>query len=561
MKHLQFNFAGMTRRVVSASTMALVIGFAFQLVAPQPANAAGLKLIGVWADPERTFAESFAEIVAYDPATQIVFSTNGFLNRIDRIDISDPTTPLQLDPIDLSPFGGGVNSVAFKNGIGAAAVEAAVVTDPGSVVFFDAAGTFGQSVAVGALPDMLTFTPDGTKVLVANEGEPRGSVDPKGSVSVIDVTGGVLPGDPALSATTIGFTRFDGDEDTLRAQGVRIFPGKLASDDFEPEYIAVSPDGTMAFVSLQEANTLARINLLTLDEADVALLPLGFKDHSLPGNGLDASDRDDAINIANWPVFGLYMPDSIASYEVDGTTYVVTANEGDSRDEDERVRNLDLDPTAFPNAASLQEVAALGRLTVSTIDGDTDGDGDFDQLFAYGARSFSIYDQNGNQVFDSGDDFERITALMFPADFNADNEENQSFDSRSDNKGPEPEALTIAVQDGRTYAFIGLERIGGIMVYDITDPLNVVFKQYVNDRDFGLSEDDLESNLSLHLGPEGLLFIPALDSPTGRPLLLAANEVSGTVSIYAVPLPGTLALTLVGLAGIGVLTRRRRAAT
>ena len=550
---------GLPRLAGTAATVALGFGLASALLAPTPASAAGLNLIGVWADPDRAFGESFAEIVAYDPATQIVFSTNGFLNRIDRIDISDPKAPTLLGSIDLSPFGGGVNSVAFKNGIGAAAVEAAVVTDPGSVVFFDAAGNFGQSVAVGALPDMLTFTPDGTKVLVANEGEPSGGIDPKGSVSIIDVTGGVLPGDPALSAMTIGFTKFDGDEDNLRSLGVRIFPGKLASDDFEPEYITVSPDGTMAFVALQEANTLAKINLLTLDEADVELLPLGVKDHSLPGNGLDASDRDDAINIANWPVFGLYMPDSIASYAVDGMTYVVTANEGDARDEDARVRNLVLDPTAFPNAASLQQVAALGRLTVSTIDGDTDGDGDFDQLFAYGARSFSIYDQNGNQVFDSGDDFERITALRFPNEFNSDNDANDSFDTRSDNKGPEPEALTIAVQDGRTYAFIGLERIGGIMVYDISDPLNVVFKQYVNDRDFGLSEQDLENNLSLHLGPEGLLYIPAGDSPIGIPLLLAANEVSGTVSIYTVPLPGTLALTLVGLAGIGVLTRRRRA--
>ncbi len=559
MKHFLLSFLGMPRRVAVVSTMALVIGFAAQLVAPRPANAVGLDLIGVWADPDRTFDAGFAEIVAYDPATQIVFSTNGSQNRIDRIDISDPTTPTLLGSIDLSPFGGGINSVAFKNGIGVAAVEAAVVTAPGSLVFFDAFGTPGQSVTVGALPDMVTFTPDGTKVLVANEGEADGGIDPKGSVSVIDVTGGVLSGDPALSPITVGFTKFDGQEDPLRAQGIRIFPGKLASDDFEPEYITVSPDGTTAFVALQEANTLAKINLVTLDEADVVLLPLGLKDHSLPGNGLDASDRDDAINIANWPVSGMFMPDSIASYEVDGVTYIITANEGDARDEDARIKNLTLDPTTFPNAAELQQDANLGRLQVSDIDGDTDGDGDFDQLFAYGARSISIYDQNGNQVFDSGDDFEQITALLFPEDFNSDNEENDSFDNRSDNKGPEPEALTLAQLDGRTYAFVGLERIGGIMVYDVTDPLNVMFKEYVNDRDFGLSEEELENNLSLHLGPEGLLFIPAADSPTGIPLLLAANEISGTVTIYAVPLPGTLALSLVGLAGFGVLARRRRA--
>jgi Ca2+-binding RTX toxin-like protein len=230
----------------------------------------------------------------------------------------------------------------------------------------------------------------------------------------------------------------------------------------------------------------------------------------------------------------MYQPDAIATFAVNGETYIVTANEGDARDydtfsEEVRVADLTLDPDAFPNADELQAEAALGRLTVTNTLGDPDGDGDFDQLFSFGARSFSIWDSAGNLVFDSGDDFERITAELLPDNFNSDNDENDSFDSRSDAKGPEPEGVVTGVVDGRTYAFIGLERIGGIMVYDVTDPVSPSFVQYINTRDF---EGNAEAGTAGDLGPEGLVFIAAEDSPTGRPLLAVANEVSGSTTLY-----------------------------
>jgi Ca2+-binding RTX toxin-like protein len=251
-------------------------------------------------------------------------------------------------------------------------------------------------------------------------------------------------------------------------------------------------------------------------------------------NALDASDEDGNINIRNWPVQGMYQPDAIATFAVNGETYIVTANEGDARDydgfsEEVRVADLTLDPDAFPNADELQAEAALGRLTVTNTLGDPDGDGDFDQLFSFGARSFSIWDSAGNLVFDSGDDFERITAELLPDEFNSDNDENDSLDSRSDAKGPEPEGVVTGVVDGRTYAFIGLERIGGIMVYDVTNPVSPSFVQYINTRDF---EGNAEAGTAGDLGPEGLVFIAAEDSPTGRPLLAVANEVSGSTTLY-----------------------------
>ncbi len=270
------------------------------------------------------------------------------------------------------------------------------------------------------------------------------------------------------------------------------------------------------------------------------IIGLGVKDHSVEGNGIDASDRDDAINIETYPVFGLFMPDAIASYEFDGVNYFVTANEGDARDEDARVEDLDLDPTAFPNAAELQLEENLGRLEVSTIDGDTDGDGDFDELYAYGARSFTIFDAEGNLIFDSGDDFEQITAELIPEFFNSTNDENGSFDSRSDAKGPEPEGVVIGEVDGRTFAFIGLERVGGIMVYDITNPAEASFVDYLNNRNFDVEAElaDGSTNPAVgDLGPEGLTFISAEDSPTGEALLAVSNEVSGTTTLYEFDAP------------------------
>jgi phosphodiesterase/alkaline phosphatase D-like protein/DNA-binding beta-propeller fold protein YncE len=891
-----------------------------------------------------------AEILAFDPTRQALYVVSGG-NELQVLDASDPANLSLLFAIDLEAAAGvdigGASSVAYKDGLLAVAIEAATVTDPGVVALVNL-DTFADdpigsvnALPVGALPDMVTFSPDGTRVLVANEGEPSDGVDPDGSVSIIDVSGGVQ----AATVQTADFTAFNGREADLRGDGVRIFPDASASQDFEPEYIAVSPDGTTAYVTLQENNAVA---IVDIESATVqGIVPLGLKDFSkgkpelttydiedrgainnggdplvsalgttvelggfsglffdgvaengnlkfltvadrgpdvgtdgdkrlfllpelqarvvafelneatgeiaitnqlfltrqdgtpitglpnvpgfdeiaadalgnpvdlpyLPGaeefgtdydflgadlegivrapdgtywmvdeyrpaiyhfaadgtlinrfvpqgitaianalnpdasfevgtfgtetlpaeynnrranrgfegmaldtdagilyafiqtplsnpdrasgnassvirmlgidpatgeplaeyvyllqkpdvgnnvdkigdavyagngkffvmerdsavdvtaqkfvfevdlkgatnvlgmdfgdetleqqtpddlaamgiepvnktkvtnlpslgylpsdkpeglaylpdgrlvvlndndfgqvegtegvqlgiidfptgNTLDASDRDGGINLQNWPVFGLKMPDSIAAYEANGVTYFVIANEGDDRgDADEPGRGdairlgdlgdvvsfgrdgLSLDESFDP---TLTDDENLGRLTISSIDGDTDGDGDIDQITAYGGRSFSIYDELGNLVFDSGDDFERITAALTPDLFNADDGDPAEFDNRSDNKGPEPEALTLGEVNGRTLAFIGLERAGGgVMVYDITNPVQPAFLQYIR------SDEDI--------APEGLTFVTAEDSPSGIPLLMVANEVSGTVAVY-----------------------------
>jgi 2',3'-cyclic-nucleotide 2'-phosphodiesterase / 3'-nucleotidase / 5'-nucleotidase len=331
------------------------------------------------------FDESAAEIVAFDSDSQRLFVINANEGRVDVLDLSDPTNPTPLAPIDLPQFGGGVNSVAVHNGLVVVAAENEVKTEPGQAVFLDIDGNLLNSVTVGALPDMVTFTPNGRFVLVANEGEPNDeyTIDPEGSVSIISLRRGVANLTQA-DVRTATFTKFNNRRiDPL----IRIFgPNATVAQDLEPEYIAVSDDSRIAWVTLQENNALATIDIARADV--ISLRSFGLKDHSQPGNGLDASDRDDAINIANWPVYGMYMPDAIAAFTIRGQQYLITANEGDARDydgyaEEARVKNLDLDPTAFPNAADLQEDEAIGRLTVTTAQGDIDGDGYFEEIWAF----------------------------------------------------------------------------------------------------------------------------------------------------------------------------------
>ncbi|KPQ29855.1 MAG: hypothetical protein HLUCCX14_04300 [Marinobacter excellens HL-55] len=522
-----------------------------------------LNVLGTYASG--VFDESAAEIVAHDPANQRLFVINANDKVVDVLDINDPEMPNLLGSIDATAEGGPANSVAVYGDIVAVAIEADPKTDPGKVVFYDSTdlNKIGE-VTVGALPDMLTFTRDGKKVLVANEGEPSDdyTIDPEGSVSIIDLSNGVA----SATVTTAGFTGFDAEQADLEATGLRIFgPDASLAQDLEPEYIAVSIDNTKAWVALQENNAVAELDIAAGEIT--AIVPLGFKDHSILGNELDASNRDSGINIRNWPVKGMYQPDAITSYGFNGKTYYITANEGDARDydtwtEEFRVKDLTLTGT-LAGIAGIQDDENLGRLkTTSTMGisndcnpsqlpadlGDLNNDGnvdvddvkiyvenncEYDTLYSYGARSFSIWSADGTRVFDSGSEFERITASLIPDNFNGNNDEN-SFDNRSDDKGPEPEGVTVGEINGQTFAFIGLERVGGIMVYNVTNPQNPEFVQYLNNRDFSVSENDLKDGMAGDLGPEGFAFISSENSPNGKPMLVVGNEVSGTTTLFGI---------------------------
>ena len=498
-----------------------------------------------------------AEISAYDPSSKRMFVTNGPDNSLRIVNLTNPASPIQISSISMAAYGSDITSVACnKKGIIAAAIlDSNGKTNPSSIVFFDINGNFISKVKVGANADNVVFTPNGQKVLVANEGEPNNgyTIDPEGSVSIIDVAGG-FAGLTQSNVQTAGFTAFNAPtvidskiKITGRIQASGVFSrNSTVAEDLEPEYITVSDDNSTAWVTCQENNAIAVININTATVT--SLLPLGFKNHNLTGNGFDPSDR--SLNnttaqaaIANWPVFGMYQPDAISSYKVGTQTFLVTANEGDARADwgsanNEEVRagatSFVLDTVKFggvSNVTALKANGALGRLNVTNRFGDFNNDGKFDSIFTYGARSFSIWNgSTGALVWDSKDDFEQRTLAMFPSNFNAGHNTN-NLDDRSDNKGPEPESVTVGKILDSTYAFVGLERIGGIMIYNITNPNNPYFVQYINTRNFSQTPG---LNLGGDLGPEGIIFVPRNESPNGKDLILLSNEVSGTVAVFQI---------------------------
>lgn len=522
---------------------------------------------GIWDD-------GGAEIVAFDKTTDQVFVVNAADGTVDVLDLSDPANPTKITTIDLSVANvaefvvGGANSVAVKNGVLAVAVENDDKQANGKIYFYQTADlSFVAAKDAGALPDMVTFSPDGDYVLAANEGEPSKDykTDPEGSITIINISQGIENATPTLA----DFTAFNegGVKANELPSDIRIFgPNASVAQDLEPEYITVSADSKTAYVALQENNGLAIVNI---ENAEVeAIAALGFKDHSLEGNALDANKNDKQPVLESLPIYGMYQPDSIASYEVNGRTYIVTANEGDGREyvddaeteaaclEDGGVKfddgdcfyyvdeadlsDLALDASVFSNdmIVKLQDGDGIGDLTVTNALGDANEDGHYEAIYAYGARSFSIWNDEGELVFDSGDQFERKIAELTPDNFNLSNTKNKQED-RSDNKGPEPEGLAVGKVGDRTYAFIGLERQGGIMVYEITSPSDAKFVNYYNNRDFtvDLAEVDagnLPAGAAGDLGPEGLTFVSAEDSPNGTPLLIVGSEISGTTTVYEV---------------------------
>jgi DNA-binding beta-propeller fold protein YncE len=577
------------------------------------ATPAGLTLQKIGGYSTGQYEVSAAEIPAFDAASKRLFVVNAQLGAVDVLNLANPANPVKIGTLDATAvlLGAEINSVAVFNGIVAVAIQAPVKTDPGRMALYRASDlTLISSVTIGAQPDMITFTPDGTSVLVANEGEPSDNyqTDPEGSISVIDVRNLATP-----VVRTAGFTAFNTQAAALRTAGVRIYgPNASVAQDLEPEYIAISADGTTAWVTLQENNALAKVNIATATVTNI--LPLGYKDHSLTANALDVSDRDNAINIKTWAgVQGMYLPDSMAAYTAGGQTYLVTANEGDARAwgennpayltnqdptlgfiEELRVSALArtagwqvvppqlrsvagaptlagalLDPAVFgycgASAGSPGTCIAngeLGRLNISwvqgyktdamgaplryTAAGVQDAAGDrlmYDKLYSYGARSFSIRDANGALVWDSGAAIEQFlnsadcklgSARNIPCAtyFNSGHNEGNALDSRSDAKGPEPEGLTLGKIGNKTFAFVGLERMGGVLVFDITNPAAPTRVDYLNTRDEWTTQPSAANLATVgDLGPEGLVFIPAAQSPNGKPLLVVGNEVSGTTAV------------------------------
>lgn len=448
-----------------------------------------------------------SEISAYDPFSKRLFTVNNeSAAKIDVLDLSALPKITKLPAINVSALGGVANSVAVYDGKLAIALEALNKQDNGSVVVLNTS-TFAQitKIAVGALPDMVTFSPDGKYIVTANEGEPNAAYtnDPAGSISIINVQDN-------YSVKTLDFSPFEAARTQLTTAGLRVFgPNATLAKDIEPEYVAISADSKKAWVTLQENNGIAEVDLVAGTITKIS--PLGTKNLNIATNGFDPSDRDNKIGLSNWPVQSFYMPDGLAYFSVGGTNYLITADEGDARDyagysEEVRIGSLNLDATAFPNAASLKQVGILGRLRVTNSAGDTDKDGDYDVLYGFGGRGFSIYNAATIQrVFEPGKSLEERVVAAGKYD-----------DDRSDDKGIEAENVTVGMVNGKLLAFIVLERADAVAVYDLSVPTAPQFLQLLPTGD----------------APEGVLFVPAPQSPNGRSLLIVSCEGDGTVKMY-----------------------------
>jgi hypothetical protein len=520
------------------------------------------------------YDKSAAEIPTYCQKTKQVFVVNAESGRVDVLGLGDDGSLTKVGSIDAAgDLGNGmsaVNSVSVLDGTLAVAVEAGVITENGRVAFYDTGSLqLKSSVEAGALPDMVTFTPDGQWVLVANEGEPNEdyTIDPEGTVTVVDVRHGF--DQPNTRTVTFRDWNSGGKHakqlPELKKQGLRVFGQVSQSDDLkkktpatfaqdvEPEWIAVDQESRFAYVCLQEVNAVAEVDIA--DATVRRIIPLGYKNFGEAGNGIDASDKDDCIDIhPRSGLFGILQPDTIRIYQQNGKRLLVTANEGDSRvrpTSDDAVAGLE-EGAIFEDEASLEDWPTagtqfekqtsdteLGRLKLvrDLVDDHLDEEGRPTQLFAFGSRSFSIIDlTTGDTVFDSGDDFEQITAQRFPEFFNVSND-SLIKEKRSRSKGPEPEGLVLGTVGEKTYAFIGLERIGGIMVYDITQPESSKHVGYFNNRRFDVAatRDDGTANPEAgDSGIEGLIFVPAEKSPTSTDLVIAGNETSGTTTVWEV---------------------------
>ncbi len=448
-----------------------------------------------------------AEITTFDPVTKRLLAVNnGSTNKIDVIDFANPASISVIHSISMAPYGGYVNSVDAYNGKLAAAIESTDKQAAGKIVVFNTS-TYAEEkvISVGALPDMVTFSPDGKYIISANEGEPNAAYtnDPEGSVSIIDVANN-------YAVKTVNFSAFSSQLADLTAKGFRVFgPGKDFVKDIEPEYITVADDSKTAWVTLQENNAIAEINLTAGTIARI--MPLGFKDYHAAGNMIDVSDRDNAVNFTSWKVLGTYMPDAISFVRHNGVQYLFTANEGDAREYDafaevKRVKDLKLDATVFTNGAALKADGQLGRLNVTNTLGDTDGDGDYDALYSFGARSFSVWNaQTGQLVFDSKNELDVKAKDAGIYD-----------DTRSDDKSVEPEAITIGRVGSKRIACVGLERADAVALYDVTNPVAPVFVKILPTGD----------------APEGVLFISASKSPIQQSLLVVSSENDGVVKVY-----------------------------
>ncbi len=565
-------------------------------------------------DPEN------AEIIDYSPVNNTLVSTSsavatgGFGVKLYTVNADGTLTERAVVAYD-DAFGAVENMFSTSSaaldpkgrGFGAVAlIPLANASVKGKVAFFDFRASTAASarklkvLEVGFHPDAIKFTPDGSKLIVANEGEikavalsaasavtasavvpvastsllvagmdvfggsiPGGTtiqsidsatqitlsapvtlssgasfnaqlptnLDAPGSISIIDLTGVTSPASIAAATFTQSrVTEFDFQAANLATgvniNGVRYNHFGLPPADryrfIEPENLA--PMNDKVYVTLQENNAIAEFTYATSKWTKIT--PLGTLTQTIDASDQDGPSNAKAVQIDE-VVAGIPMPDAIVAYEVGGQRYLVTANEGDARPDDADIarvsatgtlaatkKGMPMDPTVL--ASGINANNRLARLNISLVDGDIDNDDDIDIPTMIGTRSFSIWNATtGALVWDSGS-LETLLYSLAPAFHNINNGNLADWDTRSDDKGPEPEALAIGTYGSSVLAFVGMERQNGLLIYNITNPTNPQFLGYQNHLDRGI------------ISPESIVFIPAAGSPSTMPMFVAGFEGTGS---------------------------------
>lgn len=572
-------------------------------------SARAMTLLNAYVEGNITRAGG-SEVVSYTTqdntllATVANASTSAF--GVQIMTLSSSATLGERAYVDYSTIFGvptnmnSISSVAAdpsNRGFGVATlIPTANTTTAGKIAFFDLTSAFSGgnrtllTLDVGFHPDSVTFSADGSKLIVVNEGEFNATVanasstgNAPGSISVINL-GSITSSAQIAALTNSDVSTFDFSSTNLSAgvtlAGIRNpsvaalgtsgafissvpnFTALAGSDpDFykgmEPEFASVL--GNKVHVTLQENNAIATFDL-TINKW-TAVNNLGTITQII-----DASDQDGTGNTAsisiNDTVKGLPMPDTMRAFSSGGNNYLITVNEGDARGDDRDTSrfgstsgnssmNTILDSSLISDPSRANNV--LGRLNVSRINGDNNNDGKIDDAVMIGTRSITIWNADtGAKVWDSGQstntNFETILASLDPTRFNMNNGLPSNFDTRSDDKGPEPEALTIGQFGSSLLAFVGMERQNGLMVYDITNPNSPTFVSYLNSQVDGL------------ISPESMVYIPISQSPTGSALLITGYEGTGSsgsgIGVYAVPEPSRAVLAFASL--FSLFFRRRR---
>ncbi len=502
--------------------------------------------------------EGSGEIATFHPGSKRIFATNGVKNSIDIFDISNVAAPKKVGSLSLSPYGNDVTSVAAGRDVVVAAVlvtetfsaTGAPSTPNGKLVVFDTNGKVLSSPDIlGVLPDSVTFAPNGTTALVAIEGQPvcakddpattakedtdySKASDPEGGVSIVDLTN---PAAPVVKFA--GFKQFNVAQ--MKAKGIAVSSVvNNVAKDFEPEFIT-AVDNKYAYVTIQEANAIGKLDI---EAASFESVTRAFES-KLSVTARDTSDRDSGAGPRNYAnVVGASQPDAIASFKVGSGHYFVTANEGDAREytclnDDQRGSSLKVDSRRFPNWSTLSANAALGRAKVNPTIGDRDGDGDIDTIHLRGSNSMTMY-RNGIALWDSGELLDQIQIKAFGV-ANINGSHSLSSDKstmnyvgqdRSDDKGSEPEGVAVGMVGNTRVAILGLERMTALAVFDITQPRTPVFQEWLQ----MLPAKATPAKDVKHWSPEGIVFVSADKSPSGKALIITSYELSGSISIHQI---------------------------